>query len=260
MTCRRQLRAGTRSLNHSLRWAVPVVTVGAIASIISGVIDRDRQSSGCGWVVEQIQADACHLGRDAERSMGGISPAGSKGDAHTMPLTVLPCGGAIHRLRPASPPGAARGTGGYSRTGAAIREGNRRMKVATNTNVSLDGVMQGLGGADEDRRGGFERGGWAMPHLDEETAVLTGQVYQRADAFMFGRWTYETFARSWGTMADSDDPIAVALNTRPKYVASTTLSDRSGRIRQSYPQMSRMPSAISRRSRGPSCRWSEVSA
>ena len=99
------------------------------------------------------------------------------------------------------------------------------MKLTTNTNVSVDGVMQGLGGPEEDRRGGFERGGWAMPHSDSETMALIGQVYQRADAFLFGRRTYETFAGSWGAMADSDDPIAVALNTRPKYVASTTLTD-----------------------------------
>ena len=85
--------------------------------------------------------------------------------------------------------------------------------------------MLWLGGPEEDRSGGFERGGWAMPYFDEETAALIGQVYQRADAFLFGRRTYEVFAGSWGAMADSDDPIAVALNTRPKYVASTTLTD-----------------------------------
>ena len=103
------------------------------------------------------------------------------------------------------------------------------MKLTTNTNVSLDGVMQGLGGPEEDRRGGFERGGWAMPYFDEETAALIGQVYQRADAFLFGRRTYEVFAGSWGTGSwganQGDNPISVALNTRPKYVASTTLTD-----------------------------------
>jgi dihydrofolate reductase len=103
------------------------------------------------------------------------------------------------------------------------------MKLTTNTNVSVDGVMQGLGGPEEDRRGGFERGGWAMPHFDSETADLTGQVYQRADAFLFGRRTYEVFAGSWGTGSwganQGDNPISVALNTRPKYVASNTLAD-----------------------------------
>ena len=103
------------------------------------------------------------------------------------------------------------------------------MKLTINTNVSVDGVMQGLGGPEEDRRGGFERGGWAMPHFDEETAALVGRVYGRADAFLFGRRTYEIFAGSWGSGswgADrGDNPISAALNTRPKYVASTTLTD-----------------------------------
>ncbi len=103
------------------------------------------------------------------------------------------------------------------------------MKLTTNTNVSVDGVMQGLGGPEEDPSGGFERGGWAMPHFDEETADLVGRVYGRADAFLFGRRTYEVFAGSWGTGswgADrGDNPISAALNIRPKYVASTTLTD-----------------------------------
>ncbi len=99
------------------------------------------------------------------------------------------------------------------------------MKLTTTTHVSVDGVMQGLGAPDEDRRGGFERGGWAMPLFDNEAATFLDQVYQRADAFLFGRRTYEIFAGYWGVMADSVNPIAAALNTRPKYVASTTLTD-----------------------------------
>lgn len=100
------------------------------------------------------------------------------------------------------------------------------MKLTTITNVSLDGVMQGLGGADEDRRGGFERGGWALPLFgkDIEGTTFVKDVYQRADAFLFGRRTYEIFAGYWGVMEDSGNPIATALNNRPKYVASTTLT------------------------------------
>ena len=100
------------------------------------------------------------------------------------------------------------------------------MKLTINENVSLDGVMQGLGGPDEDRRGGFERGGWAPPLFHDEAATFLDEVYQRADAFLFGRRTYEIFAGSWGTWDDpGDSPIWTALNTRPKYVASTTLSN-----------------------------------
>src|SRR5215216_5029118 len=97
------------------------------------------------------------------------------------------------------------------------------MKLTTNTQVSVDGVMQGLGGRGEDSRGGFERGGWALPLFDDEAMTFLGEVFQRADAFLFGRRTYELFAGYWGVR--SGDPIADALNARPKYVASTTLTD-----------------------------------
>jgi dihydrofolate reductase len=100
------------------------------------------------------------------------------------------------------------------------------MKLTTTTMVTVDGVMQGLGAPDEDRRGGFERGGWVAPLFDNEAGTFLNQVYQRADAFLFGRRTYEIFAGSWGAMADpGGNPIWTALNTRPKYVASTTLTD-----------------------------------
>ena len=100
------------------------------------------------------------------------------------------------------------------------------MKLTTTTMVTVDGVMQGLGGPDEDRRGEFERGGWVAPLFDNEAETFLNQVYERADAFLFGRRTYEIFAGSWGAMADpGGNPIWTALNTRPKYVASTTLTD-----------------------------------
>ena len=103
------------------------------------------------------------------------------------------------------------------------------MKLTTTTNVSVDGVMQGLGAPDEDRRGGFERGGWAIPLFDDEAATFLDSVFERADAFLFGRRTYEIFAGSWGTGSwgegEGDNPISAALNSQPKYVASTTLTD-----------------------------------
>jgi dihydrofolate reductase len=99
------------------------------------------------------------------------------------------------------------------------------MKLTTTTMVTVDGVMQGLGGPDEDRSGGFERGGWQGPLFDNEAATFLNEVYGRADAFLFGRRTYEIFAGYWGAMANPDNPISDALNTKPKYVASTTLTD-----------------------------------
>jgi dihydrofolate reductase len=108
------------------------------------------------------------------------------------------------------------------------------MKLTTMTQVTVDGVMQGNGGTtDEDRRNGFERGGWALGAGDNDTRAFINQTYQRADAFLFGRRTYEMFSSSWGAeeraRAAAEDPdnnqIAAALNTKPKYLASTTLTE-----------------------------------
>jgi dihydrofolate reductase len=97
------------------------------------------------------------------------------------------------------------------------------MKLTTVTQVSVDGVVQGNGGRDENRSGGFDRGGWARPLFDDEAMTFVNEVYQHADAFLFGRRTYELFAGYWGVK--SGNPVSDALNARPKYVASTTLSD-----------------------------------
>src|SRR5215218_3975821 len=96
------------------------------------------------------------------------------------------------------------------------------MKLTSNTQVSVDGVMEGNGAQDQNRSG-FERGGWARPLFDDEAMTFVDDFYERADAFLFGRRTYELFAGYWGVR--SGDPISDALNARPKYVASTTLTD-----------------------------------
>src|SRR5437762_3657618 len=105
-----------------------------------------------------------------------------------------------------------------------MEKGTATMKLTTTTQVSVDGVMQGPGGPEEDERGVFERGGWA--HFDNEAGAVMDEIYQRAEVFLFGRRTYEIFAGSWGTWDDpGDSPIWTALNTKPKYVASTTLTE-----------------------------------
>ena len=99
------------------------------------------------------------------------------------------------------------------------------MKLTTMTQVTVDGVMQGNGPTDVDHGNGFERGGWAKGAGDDETRAFITQTYQRADAFLFGRRTYEMFAGSWGAIEEMRaHPIGVALNEAPKYVASTTLT------------------------------------
>ena len=90
--------------------------------------------------------------------------------------------------------------------------------------VSLDGVVQGPGGPDEDRDGGFAHGGWAVPHIDDEVISRAIGVAARADALLLGRRTYEEFAAFFAPQGDSD-PMAAGMNAMPKVVVSTTLTD-----------------------------------
>jgi dihydrofolate reductase len=99
------------------------------------------------------------------------------------------------------------------------------MRLVLQEFMSLDGVTQGPGAPDEDTSGGFTRGGWLVPYLDETFVGIVRDWVAEADAYLFGRRTYENFARDWPNMPDLTDPVAVSLNGRPKYVVSNTLTD-----------------------------------
>ena len=101
------------------------------------------------------------------------------------------------------------------------------MKLTVNTFTTLDGVMQGPGGPDEDRTGGFERGGWLMPLADADFGRIVDSWFAETDALLIGRTTYDLFRAYWPQVTDPADRTATALNTVPKYVVSTTLTDPS---------------------------------
>jgi dihydrofolate reductase len=98
------------------------------------------------------------------------------------------------------------------------------LKIVVNNYVTLDGVIQSPGHADEDRRGGFEHGGWAAPYNDEVMLDAAKQGMEKSGSLLFGRYTYEKMRAAWADQPD-DNPFANVLNNREKYVASRTLKE-----------------------------------
>ncbi|MGF1622227.1 MAG: dihydrofolate reductase family protein [Rhodomicrobiaceae bacterium] len=101
------------------------------------------------------------------------------------------------------------------------------MKLVLQEFISLDGVSHGPGAPDEDTSGGFTRGGWFGPFIDERFIEIVRDWVGQADAFLFGRRTYQNFARDWPKMDNPEDPVATALNHLPKYVATRNSVDAS---------------------------------
>jgi dihydrofolate reductase len=98
-------------------------------------------------------------------------------------------------------------------------------KVIVTEWMSLDGVVQAPGAADEDTTGGFQHGGWHLPYFDDLSQMWVVETLTAAGGFLLGRRTYEGFAAHWPNASEEEQVVAEPLNTRPKYVASRTLTE-----------------------------------
>jgi dihydrofolate reductase len=97
-------------------------------------------------------------------------------------------------------------------------------KIIVFMNLTLDGVMQAPGRPDEDRRGGFEHGGWALPYADPDMGKVAMESMAGTDGILLGRRTYEDFYGVWPNRTDGN-PFTAVLNNTEKFVASRTLQE-----------------------------------
>src|SRR5215472_1008760 len=104
-----------------------------------------------------------------------------------------------------------------------LRPKELQMRVVVFMNVTLDGVIQAPARPDEDVRGGFKHGGWAIPYADSVMGEVAGESMAKSGGLLLGRRTYQDFFSVWPNR--TDNPYTEVLNNTPKYVASRTLEE-----------------------------------
>jgi dihydrofolate reductase len=97
-------------------------------------------------------------------------------------------------------------------------------KITVTNHLTLDGVMQAPGRPDEDRRGGFEHGGWAQSRTDAVMGRVMAEGMGGSGGMLLGRRTYQNFADFWPKQTDGN-PFTPAMNRFQKYVVSKTLEE-----------------------------------
>jgi len=114
------------------------------------------------------------------------------------------------------------------------------MKLTVQTFLTLDGVMQAPGGPEEDPSDTFTHGGWQAPFADPAVGEFVTELNSHASAFLFGRRTFDIFRSYWPDQTDPANPIATAINSLPKYVASNSLSEADATWRGEHPDTARL--------------------
>ena len=97
------------------------------------------------------------------------------------------------------------------------------MELTVTEFVTMDGVIQGPGGIEEDRSNGFEEGGWMVPWVDQDFGEIVDAWFANADEFLLGRTTYDMMYPAWSQVTDPDEVVAQKLNNLPKHIVSRTL-------------------------------------
>lgn len=114
------------------------------------------------------------------------------------------------------------------------------MLLTVQTFLTLDGVMQAPGGPEEDPSGSFAHGGWQAPFADPAVGEFVTELTGHASAFLFGRRTFDIFRGHWPDQTDPSDPIASAINSLPKHVVSSSLSEADATWRGEHPDTARL--------------------
>lgn len=99
------------------------------------------------------------------------------------------------------------------------------MQLTVHTFLTVDGVMQSPGGADEDTSGGFSHGGWLVPLVDQDFGEIVTSWFSRTEAILLGHKTYRDMSGYWPQVTDPGNVVAATLNGQRKYVAASTLRD-----------------------------------
>jgi dihydrofolate reductase len=114
------------------------------------------------------------------------------------------------------------------------------MMLTVQTFLTLDGVMQAPGGPEEDPSDAFTHGGWQAPFSDPAVGAFVTDLTAHASAYLLGRRTFDIFRGHWPDQTDPDDPIATAINSLPKHVASRSLSPADATWRGAHPDTARL--------------------